>query len=96
MPLEQKNYRVRIRLLEDLLGTIPTSKDVYARYIAAKGREMVEKDARKKGVPHAGGEEVTEESLDKMVAEETESVKELEEKGWTGQLEAPRHGNVAA
>lgn len=52
--------RVKIRLITDLLGTVPTSKEIYADFIESKRPQSVE------GPP------------------ETTSVKEREERGWTG------------
>lgn len=88
-------YAVQLELIEDLLGTVPKNKEVYAAYIGAKGRELIARDA-KKGVPLASGEYATGPGLpepppgaptvdiDKALGEETESIKEVEEKGWTG------------
>jgi hypothetical protein len=58
--MEHKNYLVKIELIEDLLGTVPKDKEVYATYIATKAPAP------------ANGEE------------ETATVQEVEERGWTG------------
>lgn len=87
MALKLKKYDVVIELLEDLLGTVPKDRAVFSSYIQTKAREMMEKDA-KKGVPLASGEEATEESIGTALAEEPETIEDVEEKGWTGQRAA--------
>jgi hypothetical protein len=97
MTLPIKRYAVKIKLVEDLLGTVPKNKEVYATFIAQKGRELIEKQAAKKGVPLASGAMpeghpqpegqqpvAPPADLDKHLGEEVESIEEVEERGWTG------------
>lgn len=53
-------YKLKIKLIEPMLGTVPKDKEVYATYIATKAQNA------------------------ELVAEEIESVEQIEEKGWTG------------
>lgn len=83
MTLELQTYDVQIELLEDLLGTVPLQRAVYSNYIAAKGREMMEKQA-KKGIAHSNGEAVTSETTTALLTEEEETIEEIEDRGHTG------------
>jgi len=83
MSLEIEKYNCRIRFTEDLLGTVPKNPEVYKSHIAAKAREMIVKEAAK-GVPLASGKEATDMQVEIAIAEEEESLEDIEEKGWTG------------
>lgn len=72
-------YRVTVELIEPLLGTVPRRKEVYADFIATRAAQHAEKNER-----FASGEEATGEVATELAEEETECIKELEEKGWTG------------
>lgn len=63
--------------------TVPQDKAVYARYILEKSKERMTREAER-GVPHADGSDVTPTSLALMEREEVGSIKEMEDKGWTG------------
>lgn len=54
-------YRVTLTLTEEILGTVPKDKDIYAGYVADKAALN-----------------------DEELAQELETVEEIEEKGWTG------------
>lgn len=77
--MEKVLYAIKIELLEDLLGTVPKNKAIYASYIASKAEELIGK-----GIPHASGDEATDGSLEAMAAEEVSTITEIEERGWTG------------
>lgn len=55
--------KIKIRLLEPMLGTVPKNKEIYGDFIATKAPKEIDTD------------------------EEIKTVKELEEKGWTGFME---------
>lgn len=76
-------YDCEVELDEPMLGTVPKNKEVYTSYIVQKGRELIERDA-KKDIPLASGEEATPEAVEARLAEEPETIKEVEERGWTG------------
>jgi hypothetical protein len=78
-----KIYNVKIELLEDMLGTVPKNKDVWRIHKQEKAREIMKKHAAK-GIPLASGDEATESAIALLAAEEIETIKEVEEKGWTG------------
>jgi hypothetical protein len=84
MSLDFTLYDVTVRLTEDLLGTVPKSKEVYAAYIAAKGREMIARQDKKTGNRLADGSPSTDANVTTALAEEVETIEEVEEKGWTG------------
>jgi hypothetical protein len=87
-------FDVEIELEEKMLGTVPKNKEVYATYIAAKGKEILAKEAAKrKAVPHASGIDSDGEggvdgeaaaAVATLVDEEVETVQDLEERAWTG------------
>ncbi len=94
MGLDLTTYKVTLRLAEDMLGTVPKNKNVYSSYLAGKAKDAIAKDA-KKGIPLASGEhpadpndlsDVTKGRVDveAMIAGETESIRDVEERGWTG------------
>jgi hypothetical protein len=64
--------KVKLTLLEQMLGTIPKDKEVYSSFIVTKMREDLEH-----GV-------ITQEQFDEKGKEELETIDEKEEKGWTG------------
>ena len=82
VPLDKTFYRVEVELMEDMLGTVPKNREVYAAHIATKSREFLEKQARE-GIPLASGKPATIENIEEAIAEEVESVADMEEKGWT-------------
>lgn len=100
--LDVTKYGVKIELIEDLLGTTPKDRSVYSNFIASKGREMLEKQARQ-GIPPAGnqGEDapmVTDDgvmtehgatTVATLLAEEVETIQQVEDRGWTGFHEDP-------
>lgn len=81
--LGMRVFDVVLEITEDMLGTVPKDKKVYANYIAGKAKEIIDKAAGK-GVPQTDGEPVTSEAVDAKLAEEVETVQQVEEKGWTG------------
>ncbi len=83
--LDMDVFTVRIGLLEDLLGTVPKNKSVYGSYIAAKGRELMEKE-QAKGIPHASGAELNGDgkAATALLEEEVETIQEIEDRGHTG------------
>lgn len=86
MALEKEVYSVKIRLIEDLLGTVPLSRDVYTQHIANKAREQLAKEAKKQ-VPLASGAEATEAVIAEVLEQEAASVQDManpdEHRGWT-------------
>jgi len=64
----ERRFRVRIRLLEPLLGTVPKDPQVYQRFIASKAPE-----------PELGAEE-----LRTVGTEDEENENAVDERGWTG------------
>lgn len=82
MSLKLDRFKVDIVLVEDLLGTVPVARDLYTKFLAGKTAEKLEA-MRKKGVPMASGEPVTDEAIATAVAEETDTVQDMEERGWT-------------
>lgn len=78
-----REFDVHVKLLEQMLGTVPKNKEVYASHIANKGREQLLKNAGK-GLKNASGEELTPETTEVMLQEEVETIQEVEERGWTG------------
>jgi hypothetical protein len=73
------SMRVRIRLIEDLLGTVPLNPDVYEAHIISK----IRKELAKPSIPDNVRKEL-EQRLEIGGAEEKETVPESEEKGHTG------------
>src|SRR3990167_507323 len=63
---------VELTLTEPMLGTIPKNKEVYKTWIMENLREKL-----KKG-------DISQEEFNKKEVEEIESIKEIEEKSWTG------------
>lgn len=63
---------VELTLMEPQLGTVPKNKEVYAKFIIDRLRSDLEKEL------------ITQAEFDKRKIEEVESVKEQEDKGWTG------------
>ncbi len=84
-------YNVKIRLTEDVLGTVPKNKQVFTSFLLDRARKEAKRLAEKNGTPHASGEPVTEESLALMEVE-TETVQQTEERGWTGFHTDPTDG----
>jgi hypothetical protein len=86
-------FDVEIELEEQLLGTVPKNKEVYATFIAQKGKELAAKEAAKrKAVPHASGIDSDGEggvdgemagAVATLIDEEVETVQDLEERAWT-------------
>lgn len=93
-------YNVEIELVEELLGTVPKNREVYTNFIAAKGRQMIEKQS-KKGILLTGGTIPTDDqhqplngnfpsteggsqNITALLEEEVTTVEDLEERGWTG------------
>jgi hypothetical protein len=76
-------YKVTLELTEDILGTVPKNREVYAAHIATKDRELIEKKA-KMGIPLCDGTEPTSLAISSRISEEVETIEEIEEKGWTG------------
>jgi hypothetical protein len=76
-------YNVKITLINDMLGTTPKVKEIFAGYLADQALKELEKN-RKKGLPLASGEANTEESAIATVEEEQGTVPDLEDRGWTG------------
>lgn len=81
--LKITKYEVTLELVEPMLGTVPKNREVYTRHVQAKSREAIEKAATK-GVPLTNGEEANPESINALLEPEEFSIKECEEKGWTG------------
>jgi hypothetical protein len=97
--LEFAYYKVEIRLIECLLGTVPRNRPVYAAHIATKAREHAERAQRQAertgDTPHwAGGEPIAEAAgqpgvtVEERMAEEVatvpeETLEDIERKGWT-------------
>lgn len=71
-----KTYDVTLTLTEDMLGTVPKNKDIYADYIASRQAQRPVTPVEVSGI---GAESAT-----VTVAEEVNSVPVDEEKGWTG------------
>ena len=78
-------YRVKIRLTEEMLGTVPKEPEVYARFIAAKVLED-QKRREKLGLPVMGDGQTpaTPAAAQALAEEEVLTVPALEAKGWTG------------
>lgn len=85
-------YKVTIRLIEDMLGTVPKNKKVFSSFILDRQRKEVKRQADLKGVPHANGQPVTEESIATLMDVEPETIQETEERGWTAFHADPMHG----
>lgn len=84
-----QKFEVQLQLKEDLLGTVPKNKDVYTKYIAskidqyaAKAEKAAEKNNEEARL--ADGTVITPTSVSEKKAQEIETIKELEEKGWSG------------
>ena len=73
------SVRIRIKLIEDLLGTVPLNPEVYAAHIVTKTRKEIAKASLSPEL-----KKQYEERLDKGGVEEKETVPEAEEKGHTG------------
>ena len=71
--------RVRVKLIEDLLGTVPLNPDVYAAHIVSKTRKEIAKASISPEL-----EEQYKKRLEVGGVEEKETVPEAEEKGHTG------------
>lgn len=84
MSLSLKSFAVKIKLTEDLLGTCPKDREVYASFIANKNRELMEKNAAKGLPPVASNPESTAADIPAAVAESVETIQDVEERGWTG------------
>ncbi len=87
--LDVTTYAVVLRLEEDLLGTCPKAKAVYSDFIAAKAAAHLERErkrAEKEGDDprFSDGKPATDNVLAERVAEEVDTIPELEDKGWTG------------
>lgn len=67
-----EELHIRLTLEEPMLGTVPKNKEVYAKFILDNLREQRE----------AG--KITQADFDKAEKEEVETIKEKEDKGWTG------------
>lgn len=67
-----EKLQIKLTLTEPMLGTIPKSKEVYEQYIIGKLRADLETG------------KITQDEFDKRKVSELETVKETEEKGWTG------------
>ncbi len=84
--IQKEIYSVHIELIEDLLGTVPLSRDVYSQHIANKKREELTRDARK-GMPLASGREATDAVIAEVLDEEVQSVQDMadpdQHRGWT-------------
>jgi hypothetical protein len=72
-------YRVKIRLTSNILGTVPRTQGVYRAYISQVARQALVKSGKL-----ANGQAATEEAIDHCIAESEQSVREVEERGWTG------------
>jgi hypothetical protein len=83
-------YDVTLRLTEDILGTVPKSRQVYTNFLLDRARKEVKKQGDK-GVPHANGDPVTDASISALMDPEPETIAETEEKGWTS-FHADKHG----
>lgn len=66
-------YRVRLRLLEPLLGTVPKSETVFTDYLASLALKRRD-----------GGERITPEAALELIEEEKSTLPDREERGWTG------------
>jgi hypothetical protein len=82
MALKLKKFTVSLELLEDMLGTVPMAKDLYTKHLASKAKERLEK-MRDQGIPMADGAPVTDEAIATAIKEETATVLDSEERGWT-------------
>lgn len=82
MALQLDVYDVTLRLTEDVLGTVPRSRDVYTRFIQDRMRKELKKQEAK-GIPHTNGDPVTDESVNALMEVEPETIRETEERGWT-------------
>ena len=60
--------KIKIRLLTPMLGTVPYDKDVYAKYIVEKAKELAKNTGKKP----------------EEIEAEVETVEDVEMKGWTG------------
>src|SRR5689334_1170656 len=83
MAVKIVRYACVIRLITEMLGTVPKNRDVYTKYIADKARQQLEKDAGK-DIPLASGDEATSEAIEELLKLEPETIQEVEERGWTG------------
>lgn len=86
MSIDYKDFQVTVTLTTDMLGTIPKNKELYTDFIAGKARESLAK-MEAKGIPMADGQPATSAAVAEAIAEETESIKDMEDKGWTGFFE---------
>jgi hypothetical protein len=82
MALKLKEFKVTLELLEDMLGTVPMAKDLYSKHLASKATERLEK-MRDQGIPMADGSPVTDAAIAAAIKEETATVADSEERGWT-------------
>lgn len=71
--MEKEIKRIKIKLTESLLGTVPKNKQVYKTHIVTRAKEIAKRM-----------EEDEEEYVENLAAEEVETVEDVEEKGWTG------------
>lgn len=85
MALVIDTYEVEVRLLHPMLGTVPKRKEVYAAFIATKAAAHADK-MNKKGIGQfeSGAPTDDPDAVAALQAEEVETVKDIEEKGWTG------------